>query len=67
MSALLKWVVPEALVELTASFSDRISSSLITEREKPSCLHSAEQVSREGIQAAPKLNLVTALAMSGFS
>lgn len=41
-------------MELTASFSGRISSSLITEREQPSCLHSAEQVSREGIQAASK-------------
>lgn len=54
MSALLKWVVPEALEELTARFSGRISSSLITEKEQPSCLHSAEQVSREGIQAASK-------------
>lgn len=54
MSALLKWVVPEALVELTTSFFGRISSSLITEREQPSHLHLAEQVSRECIQAASK-------------
>lgn len=46
MSALLKWVVPEALVELTTSFFGRISSSLITEREQPPRLHLAEQVSR---------------------
>lgn len=54
MSALLNWVVPEALVEVTASFFGRISSSLMTEREQPPCLHLAEQVSRECIRAASK-------------